>query len=212
MERGCSVTDGAYLLTHPLPEDGPNELVSFGVSEPDYPGLGIDRHQSPADALRARLEDSGVQQSRHGGKMSEMHPLSEQGVHSASAKSVTTVWLPPEVTALTTARRMAREAAARVREELVDAIELVVSELVTNAVKHAGLRPDDRIQLVAERSHDQIRIEVWDAGAGFEPPDEPDPSPLMKPSGWGLYLVDRLSDRWGASREVGTRVWSEFDL
>jgi anti-sigma regulatory factor (Ser/Thr protein kinase) len=143
--------------------------------------------------------------------MSEMHPLSEQGVHSASAKSVTTVWLPPEVTALTTARRTAREAAARVREELVDAIELVVSELVTNAMKHAGLQPDDRIQLVAERSHDQIRIEVWDAGAGFEPP-EPDPSLLMKPSGWGLYLVDRLSDRWGTSREAGTRVWSEFDL
>jgi serine/threonine-protein kinase RsbW len=143
--------------------------------------------------------------------MSEMRPLAGEDVHGATATSVTTVWLPPELTAPTTARHAAREVAAQVREEVVAAIELVVSELVTNAVKHAGLQPTDRIQLVAERSKDQIRIEVWDAGSGFEAP-KPEPVSLMRPSGWGLYLVDSLADRWGTTRDAGMRVWSEFDL
>jgi len=30
-------------------------------------------------------------------------------------------------------------------------------------------------------------------------------------SGWGLYLVDQLADRWGVSREEATRVWFEID-
>jgi anti-sigma regulatory factor (Ser/Thr protein kinase) len=143
--------------------------------------------------------------------VSEMPPLSQENPPGTESRSVTTIWLPPEVTALTTARQSAREVATQVRDEVVDAIELVVSELVTNSVKHAGLEPGDRIQLVAERSPDQIRIEVWDAGPGFEA-SKPESTALMRPSGWGLYLVDRLSDRWGTIRETGMRVWSEFDL
>ena len=39
---------------------------------------------------------------------------------------------------------------------------------------------------------------------------EPDPDPA-RPSGWGLYLVRELSDRWGVERNKQTRVWFELD-
>jgi anti-sigma regulatory factor (Ser/Thr protein kinase) len=91
------------------------------------------------------------------------------------------------------------------------AVELVVSELVTNCVKHAGLGPDDRIGLVAMRSRPFVRVEVWDGGPGFEP-RVPTSASLSRETGWGLYLVDRLADRWGVEIGEGTRVWSEFDL
>jgi hypothetical protein len=56
-----------------------------------------------------------------------------------------------------------------------------------------------------------VRVEVDDPGSGFEPrAPEPDPT---KASGWGLYLVDELADRWGVGpgSRGGTRIWFELD-
>jgi anti-sigma regulatory factor (Ser/Thr protein kinase) len=107
----------------------------------------------------------------------------------------------------------ARRALADVSDELsprrLEDARLLVSELVTNAIRHAGLRDADLITLVLETRDRSLRIEVRDPGPGFELA-EPTPDP-SRPSGWGLYLVRELSDRWGVERTHETLVWFELD-
>jgi anti-sigma regulatory factor (Ser/Thr protein kinase) len=93
--------------------------------------------------------------------------------------------------------------------DLMADVRLLVSELVTNSVRHAGVRPPDSVGLDVAVDSKTIRVEVRDAGTGFEPqPRDPNRS---TPGGWGLYLVERLADRWGVAREQSTRVWFEID-
>ena len=66
--------------------------------------------------------------------------------------------------------------------------------------------PDDRIRLCLRVSSDEVRCEVSDVGSWRDP--VPDPRGL---SGWGLQLVDRLSDRWGVIRNDETTVWFEIE-
>jgi integral membrane sensor domain MASE1 len=88
---------------------------------------------------------------------------------------------------------------------------LQVSELVTNSVRHARLRPDDLIRLQVELSDRVLRVEVSDPGEGFSGnPPEPVPG---EPGGWGLFLTEQLADRWGIDRDAGwTTVWVEREL
>jgi anti-sigma regulatory factor (Ser/Thr protein kinase) len=85
---------------------------------------------------------------------------------------------------------------------------LCVSELVTNAVLHAEMGPEDELELDVTISETRLSVAVTDPGRGFEP--QP-PTPGDE-SGYGLYIVDRLSDRWGVERGDGTRVWFEMAL
>ena len=88
---------------------------------------------------------------------------------------------------------------------LADDVALLVSELVTNSVRHAGARSGEPIGLHVAAWPRRVRVEVSDPGGGFAP-REPRPR-ADGASGWGLYLVDRLADRWGAAD--GT-VWFEM--
>lgn len=92
--------------------------------------------------------------------------------------------------------------------------ELLVSELVTNSVRHAGLPAEASIEFSVRASVETLMIEVADAGRGF---DHHAPVPplavagAVAASGWGLFLVDRIADRWGAAQVDGeTRVWFEL--
>src|SRR3954451_16007836 len=51
----------------------------------------------------------------------------------------------------------------------LDDIALLVSELVTNSVRHGDADEDDRLELTAHRDGDRLRIEVADSGPGFDP-------------------------------------------
>ena len=85
-------------------------------------------------------------------------------------------------------------------------VRLLVSELVTNAVRHAG---GEAVRLVVALTGTLLRIEVHDPGRGFElrpPSDDP-----LRASGWGLVLVEELADRWGIDHHPRTRVWFEMD-
>ena len=82
--------------------------------------------------------------------------------------------------------------------------ELLVSEVVSNAVKY-GDGADVRVHF--ERDNGCFRTEVVDEGHGFVPALR-DPH---TPGGWGLPLVETLSDRWGA-HEGSTHVWFELTL
>jgi len=91
--------------------------------------------------------------------------------------------------------------------------ELLVSELVTNAVRHAGLPSEASIEFSVRASPEVLMVEVADTGQGFDRP----PNRLRtvagsaSASGWGLFLVDRIADRWGAVHMDGeTRVWFEL--
>jgi anti-sigma regulatory factor (Ser/Thr protein kinase) len=88
-------------------------------------------------------------------------------------------------------------------------VRLLVSELVTNAVRHANLDAGDVIVLVVELGDEALRVEVHDPGGGFVP-RAPAPDPA-RPSGWGLYLVAELADRWGVDSDERTLVWFELD-
>ena len=97
-----------------------------------------------------------------------------------------------------------------VPDERLDAVQLLVTELVTNSVVHAGLRPGEQIELSVKRSPGGLRVEVADSGPGFDPPPPPD-DPFAE-HGRGLALVDMISDRWGIARGTLTSVWFELDL
>ncbi|MFL5825036.1 MAG: ATP-binding protein [Thermoleophilaceae bacterium] len=88
-------------------------------------------------------------------------------------------------------------------------LRLLVTEAVKNSVEHAGVGEDDSIGLKLSVDPARVRVEVCDDGPGFEP----DPShPGEETSGWGLFLIDQMSDRWGVVRENAlTRVWFELD-
>jgi anti-sigma regulatory factor (Ser/Thr protein kinase) len=107
------------------------------------------------------------------------------------------------------ARRALGEVSDHVSPRRLEDARLLVSELVTNAIRHAGLDHDELIKLVVVTGEHALRIEVCDPGQGFEM-SEPAPDPA-RPSGWGLYLVRELADRWGMERDADTRVWFELD-
>jgi anti-sigma regulatory factor (Ser/Thr protein kinase) len=77
---------------------------------------------------------------------------------------------------------------------------------VTNAVLHSGAGDEDVLELNVDLSGDRLRVTVIDHGSGFEPPQPTGGDE----SGWGLYIVDRLSHQWGVDRAEKTSVWFEM--
>ncbi|HVL64734.1 MAG TPA: ATP-binding protein [Actinomycetota bacterium] len=106
-------------------------------------------------------------------------------------------------------RRLAREVGSVVPDDHLEILKLLVTELVTNALRHspAGGR-DWRIAVDVECSRSRVRVAVRDPGRGFER-RAPAPGPYDV-SGRGLFLVDRLADRWGVDNAGGTCVWFEL--
>lgn len=96
-----------------------------------------------------------------------------------------------------------------VDDQVLEDLRLLVSELVTNSVRHAGARPEAGVGLDVELSDARLRVEVSDAGTGFEPRARI--AGQAQDSGWGLFLVDQIADRWGVARTNGTTVWFEID-
>jgi len=95
-------------------------------------------------------------------------------------------------------------------------LRLLVTELVANSVRHAtGNALDEGIALFVRASPAGIRVEVTDSGPGFTPlPPRRAPvearGGIDQESGWGLQIVDALSDRGGADRDGRMRVWFEL--
>lgn len=96
--------------------------------------------------------------------------------------------------------------------ELEEVTELLVSELMTNALETTVERKlDSPIRLRLSSNHALVLIEVWD-GDVTPPPAATTPSPPDAVSGRGLFLVDALSTRWSwySLRTVpGKVVWAE---
>ena len=107
------------------------------------------------------------------------------------------------------ARRALAENAPTLPPSVQDDVSLLVTELVTNAVRHGGAATDRPLQVEFRRQADRIRVEVVDLGIEFEPP--PTPSKGDSSGGWGLFLVDQIAERWGVTTaRAGTCVWFEM--
>jgi anti-sigma regulatory factor (Ser/Thr protein kinase) len=120
------------------------------------------------------------------------------------------VRLAPEPEVLTTARHALDRLADLLIPEKLEDTRLVVSDLVTNSILHAGLSPNDQISLTVTVSAGAVRGRVCDPGSGFEVPSEPCPRSDMR-GGWGLPIVETISDRWGVEQNSHACVWFEID-
>ena len=96
----------------------------------------------------------------------------------------------------------------------LDDVLLVVSELVTNAVKHSDSRDGGTVTVTLTRAPGRARIEVKDEGSTGTGPSPVPTRPAWEPaeSGHGLRLIAELSEgRWGHYRHRGARtVWVEI--
>jgi anti-sigma regulatory factor (Ser/Thr protein kinase) len=103
--------------------------------------------------------------------------------------------------------RLARRALGTngLHEDVEHTVTLLATEVVGNAVRHAGLRTDQRIVFFARLSEDFARVEVADQGEGFDPD-------RVQTEGFGLRLLAKLASRWGVDcNERGCKVWFEVD-
>lgn len=118
--------------------------------------------------------------------------------------------LPPGPEAVADARRAVDRLSNRLSEpDLLD-LRLVVSELVTNSVRHGAGRHPGPVGLAVRVEEDCARVEVDDSGPGFRVP--PEGARSREDSGWGLVLVDQLAEAWGVERNGRTTVWCELRL
>jgi anti-sigma regulatory factor (Ser/Thr protein kinase) len=124
---------------------------------------------------------------------------------------VVTLPLPPSPSAPRLAREtLAHNVGQRLSPDRLEDAALVLSEVVTNAVRHAGLGSDDHIEVRVRASDRDLLFEVSDPGRGFRPtPRGRD----VETGGWGLQLLDRLSDGWGVHDRPGggSVVWFRMD-
>jgi DNA-binding NarL/FixJ family response regulator len=136
------------------------------------------------------------------------HRLVEEILHLVSgALAQAAAALESSPDSARSARQLASAAvSAWGRQEVEDAVTLLISELVTNAVRHARSVVEVVIRLLPER----VRVEVRDNS-----PDPPQPreADAEDESGRGLILVDALAHAWGVeAREDGKSVWFEVLL
>jgi anti-sigma regulatory factor (Ser/Thr protein kinase) len=118
--------------------------------------------------------------------------------------------LVPEPEGVTIARHALDQLADLLPPEKLENTRLVVSELVANSVRHAGLSLNEQILLSVMVSGRSVRGRVCDLGPGFDKPSEPRPRTDLS-GGWGLPIVERISDRWGVERNGCACVWFEID-
>lgn len=89
-------------------------------------------------------------------------------------------------------------------------VEVLVSELVTNAVRHGGCGDRTEVDLRLVVGAGRIRVEVGDGGPGFRRPEKPTPRP--DGGGNGLLLLELMSSRWDVEVSRGrTCVWFELE-
>jgi len=113
------------------------------------------------------------------------------------------------------APRAARAVIARclvdhVASTVLDNLQLLVTELVSNSVLHSGAPEGDDVVVRVHLWQDVCRLEVEDQG--FDGVIAPQPPNRLAGSGMGLNLVETLSQRWGVIRPPGgpTRVWAQL--
>ena len=109
---------------------------------------------------------------------------------------------PEQPESVTAARRFATDVLRDISPEVTATVELLVSELATNCIRHT----DSAFELTIIQSGYGIRVEATDYDAGKPTMRSPEPT---DPSGRGLRIVDALADAWGVEHRSaqGKTVW-----
>src|SRR3954453_6754383 len=120
--------------------------------------------------------------------------------------STVTFDIPRDPTPPSEARRAIERLNDRIAPDIVPDVKLLVSELITNSVKYGG-QGEVTLKVHADDPR-RLRVEVVDQGIGFVPVARNRPATDV--GGWGLHLVQTLSNRWGVY-EGSTHGWFELD-
>jgi anti-sigma regulatory factor (Ser/Thr protein kinase) len=131
--------------------------------------------------------------------------LTRSGLRSGADESLS-LTLDGNNDAAATARAALGRLRADIDPPLMETLRLLITELITNSVKHAH---SDSVHMRVLVRPSSVLTEVVDGGPGFDP--ETTGVPRADRGGWGLFLVERLADSWGAGHEGGsTKVWFEL--
>ena len=118
-----------------------------------------------------------------------------------------TIRLEPGPHAIPAARQALDGLAGLVDRPVWEDLRLLVTELVTNGVRHGSERGS--LGVAVRLADEVVRVEVSDSGRGFSPPSAPMPRGDGT-GGWGLQLVDRVASSWGVEVNDATCVWFEL--
>lgn len=113
---------------------------------------------------------------------------------------------PNDAVSVAKARHHLTDTLRDVPAETRDVVELILSEIASNCVRHTS----SSFNVSVNSSVERIRVEVSDQGSGI--PEMRSPLPT-EPNGRGLRVVDLLSERWGVRTNdpfVGKTIW--FDV
>lgn len=133
-----------------------------------------------------------------------------RGTWVPSAVVKLTLELPRTAAATPAARKTVSDrAGALLDEEELEIVEVLVTELMTNAVAHAGPQAGEGVVLHLAVASQRIRVELCDGGTGFDPDGLQ--LPRHEGGGFGLLMVDRAASRWGVASDEGNCVWFELD-
>lgn len=159
------------------------------------------RPRSPANSAGARSGVDGF--GGHGGT----RPRASEGLATGVPLEVS---LPLDARAPGAARIVMEVLRGRVSQAVVEDAQLVVSELVSNSVRHSGAPAGELVVVRVQLTGTMVRLEIENPGhTGVIAPRAPD---LKAGGGFGLNLVQALSERWGRERLAvgGTRVWTQL--
>ena len=128
---------------------------------------------------------------------------------TADAKTVS-FWVPGGTRAASVARRSVLSVQVDLPASIRNRLALLLSELVTNAIQHGGAGANETVLIRVASTLERVRVEVHDPG-----PNGVGARNRLEPEGgYGLLLLDRLSESWGHDKRDsgGSVAWFELAL
>jgi len=130
---------------------------------------------------------------------------------SMPTASITTRTLPRDPGTPAQGRRLLESALDSLPEPVLADAQLLLTEVLSNAIVHGSPGAGARLDVSVEAGESTVRVTVTDRSPRFARPSIHRPDPTAA-SGWGLYLLERLAERWGVkdATDGGSAVWFEL--
>jgi serine/threonine-protein kinase RsbW len=116
--------------------------------------------------------------------------------------------LAPDPDAPAEARAVLRRFASSADPDMVEVAELLLTELVTNSLRHARFKEQDKITVELRRGEGTLKVCVRNPNGRSNLNAEELGEPRAR--GYGLHLVNKLATRWGVEGNSVTEVWFEL--